>query len=299
LLKIIEKINFSKVYIKVDGYKNIIDKKKVNLVLKEVINFKKKFKSKVMIKKEKRNQGLQINIFTAINWLFKKENRFIFLEDDHKPSISFFYFCDKLLSIYEKNEKIMQIKGSCFLNEKSDDYYFSKYSDVIGWATWKNSWKKMVQNFNYNKLIKKKVIDKFFEDKEKSEWFKQYLYRETITPASKGLWSTWFQLSVAKNDGLCISPLKNLVVHEGIKKNSNPTHYDKSYEILDEYQLDEIDIAKITKKKSRWDDDLDSKNFLVVKYTDPIFKIINRIKWYFKYHIQIKNDKKLSASIKI
>ena len=58
--------------------------------MNEVINFKKKFKSKVKIKKEKRNQGLQINIFSAINWLLKKENRFIFLEDDHKPSLSFF-----------------------------------------------------------------------------------------------------------------------------------------------------------------------------------------------------------------
>ena len=44
---------------------------------------------------------------------------------------------------------------------------------------------------------------------------------------------------------------------------------------------------------------MDNKNFLIVKYTDPIFKIINRIKWFLKYHIQIKNDKKLSASIKI
>ena len=33
-----------------------------------------------------------------------------------------------------------------------------------------------------------------------------------------------------------------------LKKNSSPTHYDQSYEILGEYQLDEIDITNIRKK---------------------------------------------------
>ena len=55
LLHLIGKINFSRIYIKIDGYKNIKDKKNVDLVYQHVIKFKKKYKSKVKIKKEKNN----------------------------------------------------------------------------------------------------------------------------------------------------------------------------------------------------------------------------------------------------
>ena len=64
---------------------------------------------------------------------------------------------------------------------------------------------------------------------------------------------------MAKNNGLCISPLKNLVVHEGIKK-IQAQHTMINLIILGEYQLDEIDITNI-RKKSRWDDDMDNKFF--------------------------------------
>tara|TARA_B100000767_G_C19653737_1_gene487931 strand:+ start:96 stop:1061 length:966 start_codon:yes stop_codon:yes gene_type:complete len=298
LLNLIKKINFSKVYIKVDGFKNLKDKKNVDLVCKEVLEFKKKYINKVKVIKENKNIGLQKNILNTIDWVLEREDRFIFLEDDHHPSESFFYFCDKYLELYKNDDRVMQIKGSCFLEKNSHDFYFSKYSDCIGWATWKNSWKKLVKSFNFFEIQKLKLINYFFQSSNVSKWFNQYLYRETITLKSKGLWSTWFQLTLIKYNGLCISPMKNLVVHQGILKNTNSTHYDKSYELITKYKLQNIDLDKLIKKDIKWNKSLDEENFKIVKKTDPIFNIKNRFKWLIKYNLSIRFNKSLSASLK-
>jgi hypothetical protein len=300
LLKLIGKINISKIYIKIDGCKNINDKKNVDLVIQCVEKFKNKFKNKIKIKikKELNNLGLQKNILSAIDWVLQKNDRFIFLEDDHLPSETFFYFCEKFLKIYNYDNRVMQIKGSCFLDRNSDDFYFSKYSDCIGWATWKRSWKKLVKHFNYYNIQKLGLVNNFFQDYKISNWFNIYLYRETVKKYSEGLWSTWFQLTIAKYDGLCISPMKNLVVHQGILKSTNSVHYDKSYKEIKNYKLQNIDVSKVNKKKIEWNRILDKNNFKIILKTDPIFNIKNKIKWFIKYHFILKFNKKLEASLK-
>jgi hypothetical protein len=297
LLELLKKISFLKIYIKIDGWKNIKDKKNVDLVFKYVEKFKKKFKNKIKIKKEKNNLGLQKNILTAVDWVLEKEDRFIFLEDDHIPSETFFYFCEKFLKLYNNDDKVMQIKGSCFLDRNYDDFYFSKFSDCIGWATWKRSWKKLIRHYNYYNVQKSNLVNIFFKDRKISNWFNVYLYRETVKKYSEGLWSTWFQLTLARHNGLCISPMKNLVVHQGISKNTNPVHYDESYKILKNYKLQNIDLSKVNKKKIEWNRSLDKNNFKITFKTDPIFNIKNKIKWFIKYHFIIKFNKKLKASL--
>ena len=106
-----------------------------------------------------------------------------------------------------------------------------------------------------------------------------------------------FQLAIIKYDGLCISPMKNLVIHQGILKNTNSTHYDKSYELIRKYKLHNINLDKFNKKKVIWNKSLDEENFKIVKKTDPIFNFKNRFKWFIKYNLFIKFNKKLSASL--
>ena len=148
LIKIISQNSksFNKVYFKIDGPKNTQDKIKINQIISQIINLKKKY-FKVFMKIEKKNQGLQKNIISGINWAFKKNKELIILEDDNIPSPSFFNFCNKMLSLYRNNKNIMHISGTSFLkNRKIDDYYFSKILDCVGWATWKSSWNKLIKN---------------------------------------------------------------------------------------------------------------------------------------------------------
>jgi hypothetical protein len=80
---------------------------------------------------------------SAISWFFKEVEEGIILEDDCLPDLSFFTFCEQLLEYYRNETKIMHISGSNFqFGQKhgKDSYYFSKYTHVWGWATWKRAW---------------------------------------------------------------------------------------------------------------------------------------------------------------
>lgn len=80
----------------------------------------------------------------AIDWFFDHEPAGIILEDDCLPLPGFFRFCDELLERYADDESIAQICGSSFVPglAGNDSYYFTKYADIWGWATWRRSWRK-------------------------------------------------------------------------------------------------------------------------------------------------------------
>jgi len=95
-----------------------------------------------------KNLGLAHRTVSAIDAIFKKEDRIIFLEDDNFVDPSFFSFCDALLDRYEHEESVFHI-GGCNFFEKAvppgtkEDYLFSAKPAAWGFATWKRAWKHM------------------------------------------------------------------------------------------------------------------------------------------------------------
>jgi hypothetical protein len=89
------------------------------------------------------NVGCKLGVSGAIDWLFANEEKGIILEDDCIPSQSFFRFCDELLLRYENDERIGAIAGSSYLKTGSilESYYFSRYPQIWGWATWARAWR--------------------------------------------------------------------------------------------------------------------------------------------------------------
>jgi hypothetical protein len=92
---------------------------------------------------QKENLGCKYAVSSAINWFFANEEQGIILEDDCDPEISFFRFCDDLLEYYANDHRIGQISGSNFtyLPKWNSSYYYSKYADIWGWATWRRAWR--------------------------------------------------------------------------------------------------------------------------------------------------------------
>ena len=164
------------------------------------------------------NIGLNPHWYQAMDWFFKFVDRGIILEDDCVPNDSFFYYCVELLERYKDNEQIMHINGSNlqFGNKRGDaSYYFSKYTCVWGWATWKRAWQK------YDNLLKSypsfkntNVIDSLFKNsiKEKKYWMKYFtglysgVYNDSATKWQYAIWS---------NKGFCISPNVNMISNIG------------------------------------------------------------------------------------
>lgn len=90
-----------------------------------------------------KNLGCKYAVSGAISWFFENEEMGIILEDDCLPDHSFFYFCQELLERYRHDQRISMISG---INQQfgkirnKDSYYFSKYTHVWGWASWRNRW---------------------------------------------------------------------------------------------------------------------------------------------------------------
>jgi len=89
------------------------------------------------------NLGCKKRISGGLDWVFSQVDRAIILEDDCVAAPEFFSFCDTLLEVYKDNEKVWVVNGNSYQlkhQRGAASYYFSKYPDCWGWATWRRAW---------------------------------------------------------------------------------------------------------------------------------------------------------------
>ena len=91
--------------------------------------------------------------------------------------------------------------------------------------------------------------------------------------------------------------MKNLSIHDGLDKNSNSEHYNESYDLKKKLICEEILLSEIKNDNVEHDKELDKYNFIMIKKTDPIFKIFNRLKWIIKFLPRIYSLKGISKTI--
>jgi hypothetical protein len=90
-----------------------------------------------------KNLGNKLRISTGLNWVFEQVEQAIILEDDCLPHPSFLPFCEDLLDKYQDDQRIMTRSGNNFqFGRKRTEYsyYFSRYTLIWGWATWRRAW---------------------------------------------------------------------------------------------------------------------------------------------------------------
>jgi hypothetical protein len=170
-----------------------------------------------------KNLGCGCAVNQAIDWLFENEEMGIILEDDCLPSKSFFPFCDENLKKYKNDTRISAISGDNFHPDRltSNSYFFSKFTYIWGWATWRRSWES-------HKLIMKN-IDDIIDIPLKTLSINHKLANQRVinnaTKAYKGDIDTWdyqWILSNYLNNGLVITPRVNLIKNIGF--GSEATH---------------------------------------------------------------------------
>ena len=89
------------------------------------------------------NLGCKNRVSSGIDWVFEQVPEAIILEDDCLPDPTFFRFCEELLERYRDDERIGMISGDNFQfgRQRTDArYYFSRYTHIWGWATWRRAW---------------------------------------------------------------------------------------------------------------------------------------------------------------
>ncbi len=194
---------------------------KVNLVHKYIQTLNpKKFKTIIRNK----NLGLKENWFKAYDFMFKKYDKVICLEDDTLINKNFMKFMREKLIFYKNDKKIMSITGYAHPIKLPRDYkydiFFSQRPNSWGQASWKRVWKLFKKNKenNLDILLNKKnllklsnggndLVDMFVQD-----------YVGVIN--SIQIWWAW---NILKNDGLCINPVNSLVKNIGF--DGTGTHY--------------------------------------------------------------------------
>ena len=165
---------------------------------------------------QSKNLGCKNGMASAISWAFEYTEELIILEDDCLPDPSFFGYCESLLERYRENEDVMMISGNNFQPKRRSDasYYFSRWTHIWGWATWKRAW----QNFDVHvstwpQLKRSKQLKSVFTDPiEYAHWSR------TLDSQYAGNIDTWdfpWAYAVWSNNGVSILPEQNLVKNIG------------------------------------------------------------------------------------
>lgn len=117
------------------------------------------------------NLGCKLGMSGAIKWFFENEPEGIVLEDDCLPGEDFFRFCDTLLEKYRDDTRVAHIAGTRMtLNDKFGDatYYFSKYTHIWGWASWRRVWKNYDENLTMKDSFVQQDLFKYIYSKKRS-----------------------------------------------------------------------------------------------------------------------------------
>lgn len=167
------------------------------------------------------NLGLKLAVSSALDWFFNQNHSGIILEYDCLPDISFFHFCETLLKRYEHDERIFSISGNnitCqhYQPTNSYSYFYSSFTPVWGWATWRRSWLLWQATLNhYHEFLQMRILDSRLNSSRSavSFWKKNfddvYFHRNTTT------WAFCFNYYQLLNNSLCIVPRQNLVTNLG------------------------------------------------------------------------------------
>jgi hypothetical protein len=89
------------------------------------------------------NAGVRTHLPGAITWFFEHEPEGIIIEDDCLPDPSFFPFCEQVLAAHRDDPDVLHVGANNFQppdRHRSASYYFSAYSHVWGWASWRDAW---------------------------------------------------------------------------------------------------------------------------------------------------------------
>lgn len=164
-----------------------------------------------------KNLGCKVRVSSGLDWVFEQVPEAIILEDDCLPQPTFFRFCQELLDRYRDDERIGMISGDNYLFGSLDisgSYYFSKYSNIWGWASWRRAWKNYdVSLFDWHEYSKNKHLNNFNMQKPEIRF-----WSEVFSKTHRGEIDTWdyqWVFSNLSNNRLSINPSVNLISNIG------------------------------------------------------------------------------------
>jgi|GEM_PF-835450 len=176
------------------------------------------------------NLGCGVGVSSAISWFFQQVEQGIILEDDCHPDPSFFGFCQAMLERYSDDNRVAMISGTSLLPDGvilERPYYFSKYTGIWGWASWRRMWECYAYDL-YGSSAKdwEAIVEKNNPDPLEREYWMHFLH--SMLAGEIDTWDFQVQFAKWKSGGLTITPGRNLVENRGFRPDATHTQTDLS-----------------------------------------------------------------------
>jgi hypothetical protein len=260
---------------------------KVNQVHSYIKKLNQK-KFKVIIRDD--NLGLKENWWRAYDFMFKKYDKVICIEDDILINKNFMTFMrDKLIS-YQYNKKVMSITGYAFPIKLPKNYkydiFFSQRSNAWGQASWRRVWtlfKKNKEN-NLDILLNKNKLSKL--SKGGNDIVHMFVQDYLAAINSIQIWWVW---NILKNNGLCINPVNSLVANIGF--DGTGTHYKNKVKKSSTINISKKNLNSLKPNSIIYNDELSKSfsNFFKISYKqNMIYRLLPMILIIYIYKFKIK-----------
>ncbi|MFB2921979.1 MULTISPECIES: glycosyltransferase family 2 protein [Aerosakkonema] len=177
------------------------------------------------------NLGCKDRVSSGLDWVFAEEEEAIILEDDCLPHPSFFRFCETLLERYRYDERVMMISGDNFQLGKSRteySYYYSKYTHIWGWASWKRAWQYYDVNMkSWPEYKNLNLISSVCEDQLEQKYWTDIF--DIVFNGGMNTWDYQWLYGCWCQNGLSILPDCNLVSNIGFGNEGTHTSYESPW----------------------------------------------------------------------
>lgn len=170
------------------------------------------------------NRGVYANIALGAKWVFEREERAIFLEDDNIPESSFFRYCEEMLDRFEGDNRVLWVCGTNYLGDGSNpggpSYHFTRHLLPCGWASWSA---KFLRYYDFGLALTDDpaVMNALAGQYEDKRLWRQQIQsimaerrrRDRGVPYSS--WDYHMALSIRANGLLGVAPAKNQIRNVG------------------------------------------------------------------------------------
>ena len=231
------------------------------------------------------NLGCGTRLPTGLTNMFERVERAIILEDDVLPDPSFFPFCRQMLEQHALDERVMQVGAYNrfqYSPNKQLDYFYSRFSDIWGWATWKRAWDKF-NDFDkaaWGSIREKDRFETLCYSKREVEMRRFCL--DQIFSGELSAWGMRWDTTKLLNHGLGVVPSKNLAVNIGFGVGAshtvnplNPHRFKKAHGLEPPYQ-GPANIASDQGFDEKYNRKMFPNNVLTEKARAGILKLIGK-----------------------
>lgn len=185
------------------------------------------------------NLGCKQRVSSGIDWVFEQVEEAIILEDDCLPNPTFFRFCQEMLAFYRHDNRIGMISGDNFQfgRERGDaSYYFSRYSHIWGWASWRRAW----AHYDRDAALWPKIREGNYLKglvsgrSEYKHWFHAF---QSVYDGDIDTWDYQWTLSLWANGMLTVLPSVNLISNIGFQPDATHTSGESIYSNLTTFPM--------------------------------------------------------------